>query len=96
MTVVGNAVQTKNSKVTVAEGGTLNVGGTLQVADGGGVLTVNGTLNVSGNVTKATTFTVGATGRCYITGAANIIPTVTDGGYAKIGETEYGTSPDTL
>jgi hypothetical protein len=93
MNVTGNLVQTKNSKVTVAAGGTLNVGGTLKVADSGGVLTVNGTVNVGGSITNAATFTIGEAGRCYVTGTANIAPTVTAGGYAKIGETEYGTPP---
>ena len=93
MNVTGNLAQTKNSKVTVAAGGTLNVGGTLKVADAGGVLTVNGTVNVGGSITNAATFTIGETGRCYVTGTANKAPTVTDGGYALIGGTSYGTAP---
>lgn len=93
MTVTGNVVQTKNAKVTVGVGGTLNVGGNLKVADAGGTLTVGGTLNVAGNITNAATFTIGATGRCYVTGTANIAPTVTDGGYALINGTPYGTAP---
>ena len=93
MTVTGNVVQTKNAKVTIGEKGSMSVGGNLKVADSGGTLTVNGTVNVAGNITNAATFTIGATGRCYVIGTANQVPTVTDGGYAKIGETEYGTAP---
>ncbi len=95
MTVTGNAVQTKNSKVLIGENGSLSVGGNLQVTDGStGTLTVDGTLNVAGNTTGVATFTVGATGNVTITGTANIAPTVTDGGYALINGTAYGTAPE--
>ena len=94
MTVTGNVIQTKNSKVTVAEGGTLNVGGKLQVTDGStGTLTVDGILSVTGNTTGVGTFTVGATGNVTIVGTSNKAPTVADGGYAIINGTAYGTAP---
>ena len=94
MTVKGKVAQTKNSKVLVGANGSLGVEGNLQVTDGStGTLTVDGTLNVAGNTTGVATFTVGATGNVTITGTANVTPTVTEGGYAKIGETEYGTPP---
>ena len=92
MTVNGNVAQTDSASVTVNNGGILEIGGNLSLKTNT-VNVANGTLKIGGNLTGASTFTIGATGRCYVTGTANIAPTVTDGGYALINGTEYGTVP---
>ena len=92
MTVNGNVAQTDSASVTVNNGGTLEIAGNLSLKTNT-VNVTNGTLTIGGNLTGASTFNVGATGKCYITGTANMAPTVTDGGYALIGGTSYGTAP---
>ena len=58
-------------------------------------LSVDGSMTVNGKVTQTSgsKINVGATGNLIVTDTASQTPTVTEGGYAKIGETEYGTAP---
>ena len=97
-TLISNGtINKKTGNITVTSTGSLNVtlAGKGLYLNSALTLTVDGTMNV-GYVTfknSSSTFKVGATGRCYITGSSSKTPTITAGGYAKINGTEYGTPP---